>query len=158
MVFLAPYFHHLSLTSLAGLRLWLSVARVQDLRVLSLVSQRLSSWSYSFHSLLCTSLLFDYDWNSFCLQPVFCWWHTATLVTSSWSDARQCLDHANMHLWHEDLDNTKQTDNEWRQDSVCPREVNRTIFFLRSAHFSSCWHCRHSDHDLCSQIWFHDFR
>ena len=40
MAFLASFFRGLSLTSLVGLRLWLSMARVQDLRAFSLVSHR----------------------------------------------------------------------------------------------------------------------
>ena len=59
-----------------------------------------------------------FDWNSFCLQPVFCRWHTATSVLSSWSDKRHCPDHADMHLWREDLDDTKQTETEWRDRAI----------------------------------------
>ena len=86
----------------------------------------LSSWSYPLHSLLCTSLLFV--WNSFCLQPVFCWWHTTTSLLSSWSGACHCPDHADTHLWCENLDDTKQTETEWWQDRAVLTQSNRTTF------------------------------
>ena len=88
----------------------------------------LSSWSYPLHSLLCTSLLFD--WNSFCLQPVFCRRHTTTSLLSCSSDARRCPDHADMHLWPENLDDTKQSETEWRQDRGSPYKVKQNQIFL----------------------------
>ena len=37
-----------------------------------------------------------------------------------------------------------------------PSSIN--LSFVRSTHLSSCWHCRHSVLNLCSQPWFHNFR
>ena len=55
--------------------------------------------------LLCTSLLFE--WNPFCFQSVFRWWHTTTSPLSSWLDTCHCPDHTDLHLWREDTDDTK---------------------------------------------------
>ena len=75
MVFLAPFFNGLSLTSLAGCRQWhFQWPEFKTCGCFLWCPTGLSSWSYPLHSLLCTSLLFD--WNSFCLQLVFSWWHT----------------------------------------------------------------------------------
>ena len=154
MAFLAPFFHGLSLTSPVGLGLWLSMARVQDLGIFIWCRTGLSSWSYRFHSLLCTSLLID--WNSFSLQPVFSWWHTATPALSFWSDTHHCLDHADMYLWSEDLDNKTSWDWMMTRQALLVKS-NRTIFpdaEPTSLHVGSAGIL----FTTCLYPWFHDFR
>ena len=92
------------------------------------VPQNLTSRTYSLHSLLCTSLIFDY--NSFSLQPVFLWWHTATSIQFSWSDTAvltmQTCNDASLR-WRLEWPKIKwnwNKDSEW--DAAC--ESNRTVF------------------------------
>ena len=54
--------------------------------------------------------------------------HVSYSVLSSWSDTHQCLDHADRHLWRQDLDDTKQTETELRQDRCSPHEVKQNHF------------------------------
>jgi len=81
---------------------------------------------------------------------------TATSVISSWSDICHDLDHADMHLWHEDLDDTKQSETKWWQDRCSHHEVKQNHFCWGSANFSLCWYCRHSIHDVLTALvsWF----
>ena len=104
---------------LTGRTQWLSTIRVQDMCMFSLVSHRAQFLALSclFFSLHLSPL-----WNSFCLRPVFCQGHTTrpTSLLSSWSDICYCPDHADMHLWCENLDDTKQTETEWQdRGSLC---------------------------------------
>ena len=98
----------------------------------------------------------------------------------SWSNIHHCLDHADIHFWCDNLDDTKQTEtkddktdtvimNLWQpgryktnwnqrwQDRCCYYEIKLENHFSGcSAHFFLCWHHQHSVHRLLAALvsWF----
>ena len=88
----------------------------------SLVSHRAQFLVQHLQSLLCTSLLFD--WNSAFSSQSFA--EDTQLLQSCLPDQiHTSLDHANMHLWHK----LCMTQNKLNDDKICLviRKSNRTI-------------------------------